>query len=166
MQCPRCGTDNRESRRYCAQCGAPLWIPCAACGTPNAPGEAFCGGCGKRLVEAAVPLERPAETADLERRQLTVMFCDLVGSTALSRELDPEDLLEVIRTYRMRASEVIARYDGFVAGYKGDGILVYFGYPHAHEDDAIRATHTALDIIAAFARPKSARGQKQARHLA
>src|SRR5215472_4682569 len=81
--------------------------------------------------------ERPAAPAavpDAERRQLTVMFCDLVGSTALSTGMDPEDLRDVIASYQSRCSTAIRRYDGFVAKYMGDGILAYFGYPRAHED--------------------------------
>ena len=74
-----------------------------------------------------------------ERRQLTVMFCDLVGSTELSARLDPEDLREVISGYHRAVAEVVAGFDGFVAKYMGDGVLVYFGYPSAHEDDAERA---------------------------
>src|SRR5467141_2847068 len=73
---------------------------------------------------------------DAERRQLTVMFCDLVGSTELSARLDPEDLREVIGTYHRAVAQVVAGFDGFVAKYMGDGVLVYFGYPRAHEDDA------------------------------
>ncbi len=82
-----------------------------------------------------------------ERRQLTVMFCDLVGSTALASRLDPEDLREVISAYQSCVTEVISRYDGFVAKYMGDGVLVYFGYPRAHEDDAERAVRAALGVI-------------------
>jgi len=82
-----------------------------------------------------------------ERRQLTVMFCDLVGSTALSEKLDPEDLREVIAAYRKCAGEVIKRYDGYVAQYLGDGVMAYFGWPSAHEDDAIRAVRAGLDIV-------------------
>ena len=82
--------------------------------------------------------------ADAERRQLTVMFCDLVDSTALSGQLDPEDLREVVRAYQQVCSEVITRFDGHVAQLLGDGLLVYFGYPQAHEDDAQRAVRTGL----------------------
>src|SRR5262249_58498693 len=74
-----------------------------------------------------------------ERRQLTVMFCDLAGSTALSSRLDPEDLREVLGTYHKTVAEVVAEFEGYVAKYMGDGVLVYFGYPQAHEDDAERA---------------------------
>ena len=81
-----------------------------------------------------------------ERRQLTVMFCDLVGSTALSEKLDPEELRSLLHDYRTRCGEVISRYEGFVARYVGDGILTYFGWPTAHEDDAERAIRAALEI--------------------
>ncbi|HZU90438.1 MAG TPA: adenylate/guanylate cyclase domain-containing protein, partial [Stellaceae bacterium] len=87
-----------------------------------------------------------------ERRQLTVMFCDLVGSTALSVRFDPEELREEIRAYQNAVSAVVARYDGFVAKYMGDGVLAYFGYPRAHEDDAERAVRAGLDIAAAVMR--------------
>jgi class 3 adenylate cyclase len=85
-----------------------------------------------------------------ERRQLTVMFCDLVGSTAISEQLDPEELREVIRTYQATCARVINRYEGHIAQYLGDGLLVYFGYPVAHEDDAQRAVRTGLEIIEAL----------------
>jgi len=96
----------------------------------------------------------PAPTAELahdmaERRQLTVMFCDLAGSTAMSACLDPEDMREIIRTYQDACSGVVARYDGFVAKFMGDGILAYFGFPSAHEDDAERAVRAGLEIAAA-----------------
>ena len=86
-----------------------------------------------------------------ERRQVTVLFCDLVGSTALSGRIDPEDLREVISSYQQCVAETVRRFDGFVARYMGDGVLVYFGYPHAHEDDAERAVRAGLDLIPAVA---------------
>src|SRR5216110_2498667 len=89
---------------------------------------------------------------DAERRQLTVMFCDLVGSTELSARLDPEDLREVIAAYHRAVAEVVAGFDGFVAKYMGDGVLVYFGYPRAHEDDAERAVRAGLGIVEAVTR--------------
>jgi class 3 adenylate cyclase/predicted ATPase len=87
---------------------------------------------------------------DAERRQLTVMFCDLVDSTALSSQLDPEDLREVVRAYQEVCAKVIARFEGHIAQYLGDGLLVYFGYPGAHEDDAQRAVRTGLGIVEAL----------------
>ena len=89
-------------------------------------------------------------TPDAERRQLTVMFCDLVDSTKLSSQLDPEDYREVIRAYQKVCSEVITRFDGHIAQLLGDGLLVYFGYPQAHEDDAQRAVRTGLGILDAM----------------
>src|SRR5271165_4132471 len=88
-------------------------------------------------------------SSEAERRQLTVMFCDLVGSTALSTRLDPEDLREVIGAYHRAVSEIVAGFDGFVAKYMGDGVLIYFGYPRAHEDDAERAVRAGLGLIGA-----------------
>ena len=84
-----------------------------------------------------------------ERRQVTVMFSDLVGSTALSARMDPEDLREVISAYQKCVAETVRRFGGFVAKYLGDGVLVYFGYPEAHEDDAERAVRAGLELIAA-----------------
>jgi len=88
---------------------------------------------------------------DAERRQLTVMFCDLVDSTKLSSQLDPEEYRDMVRAYQATCTEVIRRYDGHVAQLLGDGLLVYFGYPRAHEDDAHRAVRTGLGILAAMA---------------
>jgi len=99
------------------------------------------------VVSSAAPL--PPNTA--ERRHLTVMLCDLVGSTALSARLDPEDMRAVIDAYHAACARITRTYDGFLAEFRGDGILVYFGYPHAHEDDAERTVRAGLDIIAAVA---------------
>jgi class 3 adenylate cyclase/predicted ATPase len=109
---------------------------------------------GATLPTAAVmaaPFDAPAPT-NAERRQLTVMFCDLVGSTALSARLDPEDLREVYAAYHRVVAEVVAGFDGFVAKYMGDGVLVYFGYPRAHEDDGERAVRAGLGVVDAVGR--------------
>src|SRR5262245_39579045 len=101
----------------------------------------------------AMPVFPPAvahSAPDAERRQLTVLFCDLVGSTSLSGQLDPEDLRAVVRAYQETAADVIARYEGHIARYLGDGLLVSFGYPQAHEDDAQRAVHTGLELVEAI----------------
>ncbi len=96
------------------------------------------------------PSQEPEpQPAEAERRQLTVMFCDLVGSTALSAKLDPEDMREILRAYQDACAQVVKRYEGFVAKYMGDGILVYFGYPQAHEDDAERSINSGLGIVEA-----------------
>ena len=101
----------------------------------------------------AAPRDTPAQP-EAERRQLTVMFCDLVGSTALSARLDPEDLREVIGAYHSAVAEIVAGFDGFVAKYMGDGVLIYFGYPRAHEDDAERAVRAGLGLVEAVGRPR------------
>ena len=94
----------------------------------------------------------PRSAAEAERRQLTVLFCDVVDSTVLASQLDPEDLRDVVRAYQQTCAEVIRRFDGHIAQYLGDGLLVYFGYPQAHEDDARRAVYTGLEILAAMQR--------------
>jgi class 3 adenylate cyclase len=108
----------------------------------------------KAATEASVPVApQPHDTA--ERRQVTVMFSDLVGSTALSVRMDPEDLREVISAYQKCVAETVQRFGGFVAKYMGDGVLVYFGYPQAHEDDAERAVRAGLELIQAVGGLKS-----------
>jgi class 3 adenylate cyclase len=101
---------------------------------------------------AAAPTREERGSTEAERRQLTVMFCDLVGSTALSVRLDPEDLRDIVGTYHTAVAEVIGKFGGFVAKYMGDGVLVYFGYPEAHEDDAERAARAGLAVIDAVDR--------------
>jgi class 3 adenylate cyclase/tetratricopeptide (TPR) repeat protein len=166
LQCVTCGAENRAGRRFCGQCGAALPSACAACGFANDPGEKFCGGCGAPLAAVAAAAAVPAAAAEPEpqrrpevapepteatRRQLTVMFCDLVGSTALSERLDPEELSDLLAAYQDTCARVIARYEGHIGRYVGDALLVYFGYPKAHEDDAQRAVWTALGIVEAIA---------------
>jgi class 3 adenylate cyclase len=104
-------------------------------------------------TQHAAPNASPEDRA--ERRQVTVMFSDLVGSTALSARLDPEDLREVISAYQKCVAQVVQRFGGFVAKYMGDGVLVYFGYPQAHEDDAERAVRAGLELIQAVGGLKS-----------
>ena len=107
------------------------------------------------LAIAAVPADGPRPQDSAERRQVTVMFSDLVGSTALSARLDPEDLREVISAYQKCIAHTVRRFGGFVAKYMGDGVLVYFGYPQAHEDDGERAVRSGLDLVAAVSALKS-----------
>ena len=146
MNCSNCQADVPAGNQFCIECGAALPTPCPACRKLNPPTAKFCGGCGATLttstdrtpIAVPPPLVKPVPTA-AERRQLTVMFCDLVGSTALSARMDPEDLRNVIGAYHHCVAETVARFKGFVAKYMGDGVLVYFGYPGAHEDDVERA---------------------------
>ena len=109
----------------------------------------------RKLLDAIATLSASEPTSavtaaasnDAERRQRTVMFCDLVGSTPLSTRFDPEDLRELIGVYHRAVTETVARFAGFVAKYMGDGVLIYFGYPEAHEDDAERAVRAGLAVI-------------------
>src|ERR1700726_256727 len=101
------------------------------------------------------PVTEPKSQDTAERRQVTVMFSDLVGSTALSARMDPEDLREVISAYQKCVAETVRCFGGFVAKYMGDGVLVYFGYPQAHEDDAERAVRAGLELIAAVSALKA-----------
>jgi class 3 adenylate cyclase/predicted ATPase len=174
MRCPRCGSDNPGEMKFCGTCGIPLQQCCLQCGFTNPPLFKFCGACGNPLT---AQMRGPsATTADelydstptaahkvaisfgessrqvAERRQLTVMFCDLVNSTPLAIHLDPEDLREVVRAYQSTCAEVIQYFEGHIAQYLGDGLLVYFGYPHAHEDDCQRAVHAALGMMEAIGR--------------
>ena len=154
MRCPSCMAENSENRRFCAQCGRPLPSLCPTCGFENEPFARFCGGCGQPVGEIAAPAIAitglPQIRSDgAERRQLTVMFCDLVGSTSLSTRFDPEDLRELIGEYHRCVADTVARFAGFVAKYMGDGVLIYFGYPQAHEDDAERAVRAGLAAIEA-----------------
>jgi class 3 adenylate cyclase/DNA-binding winged helix-turn-helix (wHTH) protein/predicted ATPase len=145
--CPRCQTSNRFSRQFCASCGHQLWQPCSHCGFVNNPAESFCGGCG--LIRVA-PSPPTSPILDAERRQLTVMFCDLVDAMSLAAQLDPEDLWEVVRAYQQTCADVVHGFDGYVAKVLGDALLVYFGWPQAHEDDAQRAVRSGLGMLEAM----------------
>ena len=158
QHCASCKADIPDGSRFCPQCGAPQALKCAACGQDNAAGSRFCAHCGAKLGEAPAPATPapavgspavPRAGSSAERRQLTVMFCDLVGSTALSTRLDPEDLRDVIAAYHKCAATVVGRFGGFIAKYMGDGVLVYFGYPEANEADAENARAPALALVEA-----------------
>jgi class 3 adenylate cyclase len=156
MRCPSCQHENPPENRFCGGCGSPLTRSCPSCNAENAPDHAFCGTCGARLEAGAILAERavPVPTPPIpeaERRQLTVLFCDLVDSTELSSRLGAENYREVIRAYQSAAAGAITRYQGHVAQYLGDGVLAYFGYPRAHEDDAERAVRAGLGIVARVA---------------
>ena len=135
-----------------------MTVTCPHCGFENPPGFRFCGMCGANLMLAtqavarrselpSLPLRPRGVVTDAERRQITVMFCDIVGSTALSRALDPEDLLEVVAGYREGCAAAVRRFGGVIAQLLGDGLLIYFGYPEAHEDDPLRSVKAGLEIL-------------------
>src|SRR5262249_51670401 len=158
LRCPSCDHGNRAERRFCTQCGAALPAVCPSCGVASQPGDKFCGGCGKRLPTVApasgTPMPTPAPDAAVpagERRQLTVLFCDLVGSTPLSQQLDAEEWRDLIAQYQQAATSAVARFGGHLALKLGDGLLIYFGWPAAHEDDPERAVRAGLAIVDAMA---------------
>jgi class 3 adenylate cyclase len=160
MDCPRCNSENRPTANFCITCGAPIQDRCAQCGFQNPPTAKFCENCGASFEpgngtvkppgpDAVAGATPPAGYTVAQRRQLTVMFCDLVDSTALSTRLDPEDFRDVIDAYHDCCARVVARFGGFVAQYMGDGVLVYFGYPQAYEDEAERAVRAGLELLTA-----------------
>ena len=116
-------------------------------GLPLGPRKKLLSAIAELGVPEPAPLPVDAPAREAERRQLTVMFVDLVGSTELAGRLDPEDLREVIRAYQETCVEAVGRFEGHIAKYIGDGLLVYFGYPQAHEDDARRAVSAGLGIV-------------------
>jgi class 3 adenylate cyclase/predicted ATPase len=124
---------------------------CEDCRTANPDGATFCLACGVRLRSVSRP--------SAERRPIHVVFCDVVGSTPLSEQLDPEDLRELLQQFQRICADVVARFGGHIAQFLGDGVLVYFGYPRAREDDALRAVRAGLEIVSAVSREALA-GQK------
>jgi class 3 adenylate cyclase len=136
-----------EARQLAVDEGGRVLVWTGGAGVTSAPAMP---GSQAGLWLDAPPDRSPHAAAEAERRQLTVLFCDLVDSTSLARHLDPEDYREVVRAYQAACAEVIQRFDGTIAQYLGDGLLVYFGYPQAHEDDAQRAVRAGLEILDAL----------------
>ncbi len=141
--------------RFCGRCGHQLGKACPRCGFENRPDFNFCGQCAAPLNGTSQPSNVatgtvPGAPGTAERRPVTVLFCDLVESTALAGRLDPEELREVVVRYQQAVAAAIECYAGYIAQYLGDGILVYFGYPEAHEESARRAVSSGLAIIEAI----------------
>jgi class 3 adenylate cyclase len=137
-------------------------VKCAGCGALSQPGVKFCDECGAALVDAAQATVAEATpsvvSAAGERRHLTVLFCDLVGSTEIAAQLDPEEWRETVAGYHRAAAEAITRFGGYVAKYLGDGVMAFFGYPEAHDNDAERAARAGLAILEAIAKLNEQRG--------
>ncbi len=138
--CPSCGQENADDARVCTGCGATLGVPCRQCGAIMSPTAKFCSECGA----AAQPVVEEGE-----RRHLTVLFADLAGSTSIAERLDPEDWRDTVVRFQQEAVRVIEQAGGYVAQYLGDGLLVYFGYPRASENDAERAVRCGLELVEA-----------------
>jgi class 3 adenylate cyclase/tetratricopeptide (TPR) repeat protein len=143
MRCEACGSENRDGRRYCAQCGAALVLACAACGAPNEPQDRFCGSCGVALETTAAAAPPPTT----ERRMVSVLFADLVGFTALSGSRDPEEVRELLTGYFDAARVAVERHGGTVEKFIGDAVMAVWGAPVAQEDDAERAVRVALELV-------------------
>ncbi|MCZ6876045.1 MAG: AAA family ATPase, partial [bacterium] len=146
---------------FCIECGAPFRSRCLHCDAENLPQAHFCAACGTSLddQQPVSPQDQPLpgtqvsterDGREAERRQLTVMVCDLVDAVTLPERLELEDLHDVIRAYQETCADVVRRFDGHIAQTSGSGVLVYFGYPQAHEDDAQRAVHAGLGIVEAL----------------
>src|SRR5215469_456255 len=128
MRCSKCGADNRDVAKFCDSCGASLSVE-----------------------SPAIVAKRPAAVTG-ERRYLTVLFCDLVNSTAIATQLDPEEWRELIAEYDLVVAEAVERFGGYVAQYQGDGVMAYFGWPESHDNNAERAARASLSIIPAVAK--------------
>lgn len=175
-RCLSCQHVSPSAAQFCNACARPLTDSCPSCHQEHLPEARFCHHCGTSIpiiamnaspqpvLEANHPL-LPEATTVAERRHLSVMFCDIVDSTALASQLDPEDLRDIIQAYQGICAEIISRFNGYIAQYLGDGILVYFGYPQAHEEDTSRAVRAGLDMIEAVQQLEIHALQKALRQL-
>lgn len=176
MKCPNCSFENAADARFCENCGQPLEVSCPNCGSPVSPQAKYCKICGfdlsrgemtmraatvtrtkdldelRRAAPPRIATKILAEREQLtgERKLVTALFADIVGSTAMAEQMDPEDWREIVAGAHRRVSEAVYRYEGTIAQLLGDGVLAFFGAPLAHEDDAERAIRAALDIRASI----------------
>ena len=163
MRCSKCGSDNREGRKFCVQCGQALKLACPSCGAPSAPGEKFCGDCGAALVAAQpralqwpttaaagsdirIAQEHAGASLEGERKTVTALFADIKGSTELMRDLDPEEARAIVDPALRLMIDAVHRYEGYVVQSTGDGVFALFGAPVAHEDHPQRALYAALQM--------------------
>ena len=168
MNCKSCSAALEDGAHFCTECGAPVRLACPSCGADNPPAAKFCKQCGSHFAApvetagatpASAPAAAHAEPATAsehppgvvgERRHLTVLFSDLANSTHIASQLDPEDWQEMAADYQREAGAAMRRFGGYVAKFLGDGVLVLFGWPEAHEDDAERAVRAGLAVIDAM----------------
>ena len=159
VRCPRCRHENPDEARFCVHCGAQLAISCAGCGTVQPPGARFCPECGRAAAATPVPASYTPRhiseqilavrgSVEGERKQVSVLFCDIVASSALAAELGPEEFHLVIDRFFRAALAEVHRYEGTINQFLGDGFMALFGAPIAHEDHARRAVLAALGIAA------------------
>jgi class 3 adenylate cyclase/tetratricopeptide (TPR) repeat protein len=157
MRCAKCGAENREGRKFCAKCAAPLARLCPQCGASNEPGDDFCGECAAPLGQPPTASAKksndstirvaetpPAENLEGERKTVTALFADIKGSTELEQDLDPEEARAIIDPALKLMIDAARRYDGYIVQSTGDGIFALFGAPVAHEDHPQRALYAAL----------------------
>src|SRR6516225_9091184 len=159
MRCSKCGNDNREGRKFCAKCAAPLSRSCPQCGALNEPGEDFCGECGTALLPpqsvsvsksdgSPIVTAEPTTAQDLdgERKTVTALFADIKGSMELMQDLDPEEARAIVDPALKLMIDAIDQYGGYVVQSTGDGIFALFGAPAAYEDHPQRALYAALRL--------------------
>jgi class 3 adenylate cyclase/tetratricopeptide (TPR) repeat protein/ribosomal protein L40E len=171
MICQQCGHTNDSDAVFCVQCSHPLHLPCPKCGTQNSADARFCKQCGSSLDETSSnkqttrlkdlqrsapktlqqKLKQAEEQIEGQRKPVTILFADIVGSTSIAEKLDPEEWKEVVQGAHQRVSEAIHRYEGTIAQLLGDGVLAFFGAPLTHEDDPERAVRAALDLLESIA---------------
>src|SRR5512135_2069223 len=171
MKCPNCAFENAADANFCENCGQPLERVCPNCGKPVTPNAKFCKNCGFRL--AGAPAQAPAnvkrepldalrraapqsiaskilaerDQLEGERKLVTALFADIVGSTSLAEQMDPEDWRDIVSGAHQLVSQAVYRYEGTIAQLLGDGVLAFFGAPITHEDDPVRAVNAALDLL-------------------
>src|SRR5574341_328190 len=173
MKCPNCSFENATDAKFCENCGQPFEYLCPNCGKPVSPTAKFCKNCGFNLASATMTPRAAGvtKTEDLdalrraapktvaskilaerdkiggERKLVTALFTDIVGSTTLAEQMDPEDWREIVSGAHRRVSQAVYKYEGTIAQLLGDGVLAFFGAPLAHEDDAESGIRAALEIL-------------------
>ena len=148
MKCPNCQKESRPEAKFCEECGTRIHISCPNCGCLISATSKFCGECGTRLqeVETKEVKEVPSQDIQGQRKHITVLFSDLSGYTAMSENMDPEEVKEIMSRIFGEIAQVVAKYDGHIEKFIGDEVMIVFGIPRSHEDDPVRAIRTAQEI--------------------